>query len=116
MWVAGTLVTIFYFLIGYTPLIRPLMRGLERHDVLRPAPAVVVLGTSTHEDGTLGSLAQERFIQGYALLREGYAARLVITNPIKTDTFPGWAPAVERQMKSLGLDYPVDLVGPVATP
>src|SRR5207249_1802451 len=53
LWGAGAAVTVLYLVIGYTPVMRPLMRGLERRDEPSAAPAVVVLGAMTHEDGSL---------------------------------------------------------------
>jgi uncharacterized SAM-binding protein YcdF (DUF218 family) len=106
---AGVILLLLVF--GYTPLSRVMLRGLERHDTLRPAPAVVVLGTFARRDGSLSGSAQDRALHGYLLLSRGYADRLVLTRP--DAPAPPWDQTVRSQMSDLHLTNPVDVVGPV---
>src|SRR5206468_13104751 len=106
--VAGAVIVIAFFVIGYTPMMRGLVRGLNRRDELRPAPAVVVLGSSAHRNGTLSNAAQERAVAGYAVLREGYAPRPALTFPASPDA-PAWHTGMQHQMQSLRFDYAVDV-------
>ena len=100
------------FIVGYTPLAPRLQLQLLRKDALAKAPAVVVLSTYLQSDGTLNSAAQERVMQGYILLKRNWANRLVLT--ANATDFGSQAPAIQNQMKNLGLDaFPVDVVGHV---
>lgn len=99
-------------LIGYTPLTKALVPTLVRSDALAHAPAIVVLSTSAHKDGTLDSSGQERSVQAYLLLRQHYAGSLVLTRSVRI--IGDQTPAVQAQMRVLGLDFPVETVGPVA--
>jgi uncharacterized SAM-binding protein YcdF (DUF218 family) len=62
-------------------------------------------------DGSLSGLAQERFLTAYQVLRAGRAPCLVITDDVLGSGPP--TDAVRLQMKALGLDYPVEITGPV---
>ena len=100
------------FIVGYTPLASRLQMQLLRKDALAKTPAVVVLSTYLQSDGTLNSAAQERTVQGYILLKQGWAGRLILT--ANATDFGSQAPAIKSQMKFLGLDsFPVDVVGRV---
>ncbi len=111
LWLLAGLLVAGVIIIGYTPLAHALLPQVERRDPLQPAPAVVVLSASLHPDKTMNATGQERVLQGYALLRQGLAPRLVLTNEVVPNGSA--VPTVRRQMKTLGLDYPVDEVGPV---
>ena len=106
----ASLLVAAYFLIAYLPITGFLTRGLERLDVLKSCPAVVVLGSAAFKDQTLTSNAQERLIKGYGILRQGFATCLVLTRPHPPAT--PWDGAVRRQMQELKLDYPLEVVGP----
>lgn len=110
LWVASTAMAAGLITIGYTPLV-PHLLSRNAVDALRPAPAVVVLSAYVHQDGSLSGQAQDRLLQGYALLRQGYAQEMVLTD--STDYHGSQVPAVRRQMRLLGLDYPVDVAGSV---
>ncbi len=99
-------------IVGYTPLTALLMPTLLRSDPLQPAPAVVVLSSYVHVDNTLDASGQQRILQGYLLLRQGYADRLVLTHSIAG--IGDEVPVIREQMQKLRLDYPIDEVGPVA--
>jgi uncharacterized SAM-binding protein YcdF (DUF218 family) len=111
VWAVAGLFAAFFLLISYTPLSASLVRSLYREDELSPAPAVVVLASVVHDDRELSARAQERTVQGYTVLRLGHAPRLVLTRP--PPPIESAEHAVLEQMKCLGLDYPVDIVGPV---
>jgi uncharacterized SAM-binding protein YcdF (DUF218 family) len=108
---AAAAVVLLLLLFGYTPLSRVLVRGLERRDALRPAPAVVVLGSFARRDGTLSGSAQDRALHGYSVLARGSAERLVLTRP--EASAPAWDQTIRNQMSELHLANPVDVVGPV---
>ncbi len=97
--------------VGYTPIVPQLMRGLERSTPLSPAPAVVVLADEVLENGTPSTGSQDRILRGYEILRGNYASTLVLTRP----SAPGqaWTQQVRSQMSGLGLDFPIVEVGPV---
>jgi uncharacterized SAM-binding protein YcdF (DUF218 family) len=97
--------------LAYTPVVSVLIRQVIRSDALRPSPAIVVLSSTIQTDKSLSASAQERVMQGYLLLRRGYARELVLTDAVAP--FGTQAPTVRQQMKGLGLSYPVDQVGPV---
>jgi uncharacterized SAM-binding protein YcdF (DUF218 family) len=103
--------TMIYLLVAFVPVTGFLMQGLKRQDALKPCPAVVVLGSNAFKDQTLGSDEQERLIKAYEILRQGWAASIVLTRPCPPAT--PWDGAVRREMEELKLDYPVDVVGPV---
>jgi uncharacterized SAM-binding protein YcdF (DUF218 family) len=111
LWAAAVLSVAAWGVVAYTPLVRVLMPLVERQDRLRPMPAIVVLSASQHRDKTMNAAGQQRVIEGYTLLRQGMAPRLVLTNEVVP--YGSAVPAVRRQMQMLGLNYPVDEVGPV---
>lgn len=113
LWFGAGAVALLYCLVAYTPIVRPLILSLERRDVPASAPAVIVLGSRVNTDGNLGADTQERFLAGYKVLRAGLASRLVITDPAQDPGTLHWNAAVEAQMRQLGLNYPIDLAGPV---
>lgn len=98
-------------LIGYTPLMNRLMPTLMVSDRLERVPAIVVISTALHKDGTLNAAGQERFLHGYLLLKQGWGGTLVLTRPIPS--IGDQSPVVMAQMRTLGLDFPVERVGPV---
>jgi uncharacterized SAM-binding protein YcdF (DUF218 family) len=108
---AAGIVLFGLLIIGYTPLVRFLMPTVIRQDPIHPAPAIVILSSTVHKDQSLSVRAQERIIEGYALLRQGYSPLLVLTRA--TTPFGPQTPAVRRQMELLGLRYPIQEVGPV---
>jgi uncharacterized SAM-binding protein YcdF (DUF218 family) len=112
LWSAAAGLALFVLVVSYTPLTRVLLRGLERRDDLRPAPAVVALGAAAQRDGSLTAAAQERVLHSYRLLGQGHAPRLVLTRPV-APAMP-WHGEVLRQMREFGLGQPVEVVGPAA--
>lgn len=112
LWILSGLTLAVLLIIGYTPLAPYLLHSLERRDPLQKAPAIVVLSSYVQKAQTLNSTSQERVLQGYLLLRQGYADRLVLTHSIWP--YGSQVPIVREQMKLLGLDYPVEDAGKVA--
>jgi uncharacterized SAM-binding protein YcdF (DUF218 family) len=110
--IASLVAVLIVLIVAYTPLTSYLTPSLLHTDPLQPAPAIVVLSSHVHVDNTLDAAGQERILQGYLLLRQGYAGRLVLTHAI-----PGIGdevPVIRDQMLKLGMNYPIDEVGPVA--
>src|SRR5207253_4021480 len=105
-------VSILVLVVAYTPMIVPLAHSLERSDPLSHADAVLVLSSDIQPDGDLTAQAQSRLIHGYELLRAGYAPRLLLTRI--PPPAPSYVPTVSAQLHALGLQYPIDEVGPVA--
>jgi len=88
---------------------RPLALSPSR--VLSPLPAVVALSASVHPDGRPDDQAQLRLIRAYELLGEAKARRLIVTRI--APPVPSTLAAVRDQLARLGLDCPVEEVGPV---
>jgi uncharacterized SAM-binding protein YcdF (DUF218 family) len=108
---AACAVLALMLLIGYTPLVSPLMPPLTHTDPLERVPAIVVISTALHKDNTLNASGQERFVHGYLLLKQGWGGTMVLTRAIPK--IGDQSPVVMEQMRTLGLNYPVERVGPV---
>ncbi len=65
--------------VAYGPLSRMLLAGLVRSDALRPADAVLVLGTRMQTDGDPTAAQLSRLLRGLELVKDGLAPRLIIT-------------------------------------
>jgi len=65
--------------VAYGPLSRMLLAGLVRSDALRPADAVLVLGTRMQTDGDPTAAQLSRLLRGLELVEDGLAPRLMIT-------------------------------------
>jgi len=111
LWAAAAVATAGLLLVAYTPLVAEPVRECVRRDGLQRVEAVVVLSSNIQADGEPTEAAQIRLLRGYEVLRAGFAKRLVI--PRLMPPKASYMPAVRRQMEALGLDYPVDEVGPV---
>ena len=70
---------LLWTLVSYGPLSRMLVTGLVRSDTLRPADAVLVLGTRMQSDGDPTAAQLSRLLRGLELLKDGLAPRLIIT-------------------------------------
>lgn len=111
LWAAAAVVVAGMAIVGYTPLVNGLIRGLSGSDPLQKAPAVVVLASTLQKDRELSDRSQARLAHGYELLGQGYAPRLVLTRLAWKPH--SYMPTVLRQMRALGLHQPIDEVGPV---
>lgn len=111
LWVGAGVAAAGLLVVGYTPLVHPLIRECVRRDPLRPVEAVVVLGSDIFPDGQMSDAAQIRLLRGYEVIRQGYAKRLVITRlqPPKRS----YQPPISAQFDRLGFDIPLEEVGPV---
>lgn len=98
-------------IVGYTPLASFLIRSVVHRDPLKPASTIVVLSSYLHRDKTLNDAGQERVLQAYLLLRQGYSPCLTLTDAI-TDSGTQ-VPTIREQMRALGLNYPIEVTGPV---
>ncbi len=77
---------LLWILVAYGPLSRVLLAGLVRSDALRPADAVLVLGTRMQADGDPTAAQLSRLLRGLELVKDGLAPRLMIT-----ELPPPWA-------------------------
>lgn len=68
-----------WLLVSYGPLSRLLLTGLVRSDALRPADAVLVLGSRMQKDGDPTAAQLSRLFHGLELVKDGLAPRLIIT-------------------------------------
>jgi len=57
-----------------------LLTGLVRSDALKPADAVLVLGTRMQHDGDPTSAQLARLVRGLEIVKDGLAPRLIITD------------------------------------
>lgn len=113
LWTAGAFICATYLVVGGTGAVVPAARALVRQDRLQPVEAVVVLSSDIQRDGDLTAQAQDRLLHGLEVLHGGFARRLVLTRlpPPKKS----YVPAVREEMRQLGLDYPIDETGAVAS-
>ena len=65
--------------VAYGPVSRMLLPGLVRSDILRPADAVLVLGTRMQTDGDPTAAQLARLLRGLEIVKDGLAPRLMIT-------------------------------------
>ena len=70
---------LLWIAVAYGPLSRMLLSGLVRSDALRPADAVLVLGTRMQTDGDPTSAQLSRLLRGLELVKDGLAPKLMIT-------------------------------------
>jgi uncharacterized SAM-binding protein YcdF (DUF218 family) len=75
--VAG--LAILWAAVAYGPVSGILLSGLVRSDALRPADAVLVLGTRMQADGDPTSTQMSRLFRGLELVKDGLSPRLMIT-------------------------------------
>jgi len=70
---------LLWLFVAYGPASRLLVAGLVRTDALRPADAVLVLGTRMQTDGDPTAAQLSRLFRGLELVKDGLAPRLMIT-------------------------------------
>ncbi|MEO8501500.1 MAG: YdcF family protein, partial [Vicinamibacteria bacterium] len=70
---------LLWIVVAYGPVSRMLASGLVRSDALRPADAVLVLGTRMQTDGDPTTAQMSRLFRGLELVKDGLAPRLMIT-------------------------------------
>jgi uncharacterized SAM-binding protein YcdF (DUF218 family) len=110
-WVVAVIAAAGILVVGYTPLVKPLIRACTRTDSLHPVEAVVVLSSDIFPDAQPTDVAQIRLLRGYEVIREGYAKRMVLTRlrPPKQS----YEPAVEAQIQRLKIDFTIEETEPV---
>ena len=100
-----------WLLVAFTPLTSWMGETLVRRDPLQKADAVFVLASSIQADGDLSTAAMSRLLGGLALLAEGWAPRLVLSElPFPR---PSYRDSACKLMDSLGLANEIFEVGPV---
>jgi uncharacterized SAM-binding protein YcdF (DUF218 family) len=105
---AGALAVIAILVIGFTPLVPWLLHGPPNADPLEKCDAVVSLSAGINQDDTLAAGTQDRALHSFALLRAGWAPRLVLTgNESQGESL------IRREMNALGLNFPIENSGPV---
>ena len=72
-------IALLWIAVAYGPVSRMLLTGLVRSDALRPADAVLVLGTRMQTDGDPTAAQMSRLFRGLELVKDGLAPRLMIT-------------------------------------
>lgn len=101
--VTGALL-LLWLLVAYGPLSRLMRDGLVRSDALRPADAVLVLGTRMQTDGDPTDAQLSRLYRALEVLKDGLAPRLLITElpapfasqrPFAEDLLRRFVPEVE---------------------
>lgn len=70
---------LLWIMVAYGPLSGMVLSGLVRSDTLRPADAVLVLGTRMQTDGDPTSAQLSRLLRGLEVAKDGLAPRLFIT-------------------------------------
>jgi uncharacterized SAM-binding protein YcdF (DUF218 family) len=111
LWVVNAILLGMVLILAYTPVARFLLRGVERRDPPASADAVVVLASGFADDDAIGAHAQDRLLHGLILLHQGDAPEMVLTRP--ADAGGTWPTQARTEMQQLGVDYPIDEVGPV---
>ena len=111
LWVANGLLLTAFIAIGFTPIANLMWRDLQESDAIGPADAVFVLASTHLNDTTISAHSQDRLLHALELLHAGYADRLVLTRPEGEAAV--WPALARQEMNSLGLNYPVDELGPV---
>ncbi len=79
LYVAFAALALLWIAVAYGPVSRMLLSGLVRSDALRPADAVLVLGTRMQADGDPTSAQLSRLLRGLEIVEDGLAPRLIIT-------------------------------------
>ncbi|MCC2669256.1 MAG: hypothetical protein K0Q72_1727 [Armatimonadetes bacterium] len=113
VWVTSGLVCLLLLGVGYSGIIKQPTRSILRADPLRPADAVVVLSSTIRKSGEMDTAFQNRVIHGYEVVGQGFAPRLLVTHLGPSNRNKSYIPAVRRQLDKLGIDFPVQEVGPV---
>ena len=109
-YVSFTALVLLWIAVAYGPLSRMLLAGLVRSDTLRPADAVLVLGTRMQDDGDPTSAQLSRLLRGLELVKDGLAPRLMITE--LPPPFASQRPFVEALLARFKPDVEIVDLGP----
>jgi uncharacterized SAM-binding protein YcdF (DUF218 family) len=105
-WAITGVLSVLLLAVVSTPLTRYGLRAVLEEDPLVRADAVVVLTGGIRPSGEPGNDTEQRLLQAYELLHEGFAPRLVVTR--LEAPLPSHRGVVERHMRHMGLQYPVE--------
>jgi uncharacterized SAM-binding protein YcdF (DUF218 family) len=108
---ASLLLGILWLFVAYGPVSRILLQGLVRNDTLKPADAVLVLGTRMQHDGDPTSAQLARLLRGLEIVKDGLAPRLIITD-LPTPLYSSQRPFVEALLARFKPDVELVVLGP----
>lgn len=94
-----------WLVVAFTPLGLWLAKDLTRRDPLQPADAVYILGSSVQKDGEPTGEAMSRLLGGLALLQQGMAPMLVVSE--LPPPYPSHSQACRRIMDGLSMEQPI---------
>ena len=84
----GTIAVGFVLVVVLTPITNIIGSKFAVEADLRPAGAIVVLGSGLKEDGSLTYESEQRLLFGLRLYKEGLAPILVVSGPARRNTAP----------------------------
>ena len=102
---------ILWLAVAYGPLSRMLAQGLVRSDTLRPADAVLVLGTRMQKDGDPTSAQLSRLVRGLEIVKDGLAPRLIITD-LPAPLYASQRPFAQSLLARFKPDVELVVLGP----
>lgn len=112
LWIVGATVGVATLAVGYTPLMRLLLRQIVIRDYLTPVDAIVVLSADIDAHGVPSAQGQRRLSHAFTLLQKHYAPCLVVTKLYAPK--PSSLPFVRHQLQTKKITCMVEEVGPVA--
>ena len=101
-----------WVVVAATPLTALMARPLVRVDALGPADAVFVLGSGMQADGELSQQSMSRLLSGLALVQQGIAPQLVLSE--LPEPHGRYRPAAERLADELRIPLTVTTIEPVS--
>ena len=84
----GTIAIVLLLIIVKTPVTNMAGHVFAIEPDLRPAGAIVVLGSGLKADGSLTFESEQRLLFGMRLYKEGLAPVFVVSGPARPDTAP----------------------------
>ncbi len=87
MWI-GTATIVGFLVVTMTPITNMTAEALVIPSELKPADAIVVLGSGILGDGTLGYESQQRLLFGLRLYKQGLAPLLIMSGPGRRNVAP----------------------------
>jgi uncharacterized SAM-binding protein YcdF (DUF218 family) len=108
---AAGLLAVVWMAAAFSPLCAWLSRDLVRRDPPVAADAIFVLSSSLQNDGDLTSSSMSRLLHGLALLAQGQAPRLVLSN--LPPPIPPYDVPAKGLLQQLEVEGELLVVGPV---
>ncbi len=108
---ATATLVLLWLVVAFTPVTSHLVPPLVRDEEPVAADAVFVLASGLQKDGELSTSAMSRLLHGLALVSQGYAPRLIVTE--LPAPYPSYTAAASKLMRSLGLEYEIVTLRPV---